>query len=86
MKNETQPQPTIEQWLKGIEYCRENRTLTADEGDNHVANIRGWSSIRKMFATDEEAAKFQDQVGEWIADAITRKLQEKDATPPPVIP
>jgi hypothetical protein len=78
MNTEKQPAPTIEQWLEGIEYCHENRTLTANEGDNHVANIRGWSSIRKMFATDAEAAVFQDRVGEWIADAITKKLQKND--------
>jgi hypothetical protein len=67
----------IRQWLKGIEYDLENRTLTAEEGDNHVASIRGWSAIRRMFATDQEAADFQDEVGEWIADAITKKLQAK---------
>lgn len=73
MSNESK----IREYLQGIEYDPENRTLTADEGDNHVANIRGWSSIRKMFATDQEAANFQDDLGEWIADAITKKLQSE---------
>ena len=73
MSNESK----IREYLQGIEYDPENRTLTADEGDNHVANIRGWSSIRKMFATDHEAAQFQDNLGEWIADAITKKLHGK---------
>jgi len=65
----------IREYLQGIEYDPENRTLTADEGDNHIANIRGWSSIRKLFSTDQEAGEFQDEMGKWIADAISRKLQ-----------
>jgi hypothetical protein len=67
----------IREYLQGIEYDPENRTLTADEGDNHVANIRGWSSIRKLFSTDQEAGEFQDEMGKWIADAINQKLGNK---------
>lgn len=74
MSNESK----IREYLNGIEYDPENRTLTADEGDNHVANIRGWSSIRKMFTTDQEAGEFQDALGEWIADAITQKLKNNE--------
>ena len=73
MSNESK----IRAYLQGIEYDPENRTLTANEGDNHVASIRGWSAIRKLFATDQEAANFQDELGAWIADAITKKLQGK---------
>ncbi len=73
----------IREYLQGIEYDPENRTLTADEGDNHVANIRGWSSIRKLFATDQEAGDFQDEMGKWIADAISRKLQDAAYPAPP---
>lgn len=66
---------SIEEYLKGIEYCPENRTLTSNEGDHHVASIRGWGTIQKMFLHDAEAGEFQDKVGEWIADAISQKLK-----------
>lgn len=75
----------IREYLQGIEYDPENRTLTADEGDNHVANIRGWSSIRKLFATDQEAGEFQDEMGKWIADAINQKLGNEADSPAPEI-
>lgn len=38
--------------------------------------LRGWGKIQNLFKTQEEAEKFQDEVGEWIADAINQKLNK----------
>lgn len=43
--------------------------------------MRGWGHIQNMFKDkngnidSEAAAKFQDEIGEWIADAINEKLK-----------
>jgi hypothetical protein len=37
--------------------------------------LRGWGEIQNKFKTQEAAAAFQDEVGEWIADAINQKLK-----------
>ena len=50
---------------------------TRHNGLQHVADIRGWGRIQKLFPDSKEAMKFQDELGEWIADAITKKLQGK---------
>ena len=40
-------------------------------------HIRGWGEIQNMFKDIKEAEDFQDEVGEWIADAINQKLQKE---------
>lgn len=46
-----------------------------------IADVRGWGAIQNLFLDekdrlDEKAAgKFQDDLGQWIADAISEKLQ-----------
>ncbi len=40
----------------------------------HLLDLRGWGAIQYMFKTQEEAMEFQDELGEWIADAINQKL------------
>ena len=51
-------------------------------GIQMLAELRGWGHIQHMFPYtkegQEEAAKYQDEVGEWIATAINEKL-ERDA-------
>jgi hypothetical protein len=42
-----------------------------------IADIRGWGAIQHLFKMDEngqkEAGKFQDEIGEWIAEALNEK-------------
>ena len=51
-----------------------------DEVFQMIADLRGWGAIQNLFldkkgALDEKAAgKFQDDMGQWIADAISEKL------------
>ncbi|KKQ95336.1 MAG: hypothetical protein UT21_C0006G0008 [Candidatus Woesebacteria bacterium GW2011_GWA1_39_11b] len=54
-------------------------------GQQMLAELRGWGHIQNMcrHANMDVAAagKFQDEVGDWVADAINRKLQPQNATP-----
>lgn len=49
-----------------------------------IAEVRGWGAIQNLFKRkdgsidDEKAAQFQDQLGQFIADAITEKLTPKN--------
>lgn len=48
-----------------------------------IADIRGWGAIQNLFKDGkgmidtQKAAAFQDQFGQWIADAINEKLQRE---------
>ena len=50
---------------------------TRHNGLQHFADILGWGRIQKLFPDSKDAMKFQDELGEWIADAITKKLQSE---------
>jgi len=68
---------TIEQWLKDVYYDNFGTCIWSkdkDGGSQMVADIRGWGSLQYEFKTEEEAEKFQDEVGEFIAQAIREKL------------
>jgi len=47
-----------------------------------IADVRGWGAIQNLFKNKdgtidfEKAEDFQDKLGEWIADAVTKKLNE----------
>jgi hypothetical protein len=51
-------------------------------GDQHILDLRGWGAIQYLYKTDsgdldfDKAAKFQDQLGHWIANTINEKLQK----------
>lgn len=48
-----------------------------------LAELRGWGAIQNRFRKPdgmidmEEAAKFQDEIGQWVADAINEKLERE---------
>jgi hypothetical protein len=70
---------TIEKWLADVHYdnlgtCIWNREK--DGGNQMIADIRGWGAIQNLFKTPEEAEKFQDEVGEFITQAIREKLAQ----------
>ena len=62
---------TVQEWLKDVK-C-EHRYLFSDDG-KMVAEVRGWGTLQYVFKTAEEAAKFQDKVGDFIAEAINEKI------------
>lgn len=48
-----------------------------------ILEMRGWGRIQNMFKdkkgdiNEEEAGKFQDEVGTWIAEAINEKIKRE---------
>ncbi len=42
-----------------------------------LLNVRGWGAIQNLFKNENDAAAFQDAIGEWIADAINQKLEKQ---------
>jgi hypothetical protein len=70
---------TIEQWLRDVHYDKWGTCIWSrdkDGGNQMVADIRGWGAIQNLFKTPEEAEKFQDEVGEFITQAIREKLAQ----------
>lgn len=54
-------------------------------GCQMLAEMRGWGAIQNMFMktgklNEEEAAKYQDEIGDWIAEAINEKLEREQST------
>ena len=69
----------IEKWLSNVEYDQYGGTYIwnkeKDDSVEMVATIRGWGALQNEFKTQEEAGKFQDEVGEFIAQAIREKVE-----------
>ena len=70
---------TVKEFIgKKVIYDKETYYLWAKEHgeyDKMIARIRGWAYIHSLFKTDEEAANFQDEIGEFIAQAINEKIE-----------
>lgn len=71
---------TIQQWLKDVYYDEYGQYLwskqSSDGGSQMIAEIRGWGAIQNSFPYQEQATKFQDEVGKFIADAINEKIDK----------
>ena len=52
-------------------------------GSQMLAEMRGWGHIQNMFKDKkgnidmDAAGKYQDEVGDWIAEAINEKLERE---------
>ena len=68
----------IEQWLSDVYYDEYGTHIwnkeDEDGGSQLVADIRGWGRLQNEFETEEEAGKFQDEVGRFITEAIKEKI------------
>lgn len=54
------------------------------DGMQMLGELRGWGAIQHLFPLNEQgqkdAGKFQDEIGEFVAEAINEKIQRiKDA-------
>jgi hypothetical protein len=71
--------PTIQEWLKDVYYDNFGQYLwnkiDKDGGSQMIGEIRGWGALQNQFDTQEQASKFQDEVGEFIAQAIREKIE-----------
>ena len=69
---------TVEKWLSDVYYDEWGVRISnkKDIGVSQlVADIRGWGAIQHLFKTQDEGQKFQNEVGEFIAEAIKEKIQ-----------
>ena len=69
---------TIQQWLKDVYYDEYGQYLWSKQSDGSqmIGEVRGWGRLQNEFQTEEEAAKFQDEIGKFIAEAINEKIQK----------
>jgi hypothetical protein len=66
----------ITKWLSNVKYQSEGQILVNDNpelGVVKIAEIRGWSFLSSLMGA-EDAASFQDAVGNFIAEAIQDKI------------
>ena len=66
----------ITKWLSNVKYQSEGQILVNDDpelGVVKIAEIRGWSFLSSLMGA-EDAASFQDLVGNFIAEAIQDKI------------
>ena len=52
-------------------------------GIQNIADVRGWGAIQNLFKNKKgeidyfKATKFQDDLGDWIAEAINEKIERE---------
>jgi hypothetical protein len=69
---------TLQEWLSNVYYDEWGTHIwnkEKDGGSQLVVDVRGWGRIQNEFKKQEEAAKFQDEVGKFIVEAIKEKIQ-----------
>lgn len=69
----------VKDYLKNVFYDDAGQMLFANHDDHGclmVAEIRGWGALTgsQYNLPEDVAAKFQDKMGQFIADAIKEKL------------
>lgn len=78
--------PTVHSFLGDyVKYDNEGQIfwgMDSRGGMQNVAELRGWGMIQNIFKVNgqhdlKEAAKFQDEIGEFIAAAINEKLERE---------
>jgi hypothetical protein len=69
---------TIEKWLSDVYYDEYGTNIwnkEQDGGNQLVAEIRGWGRLQNEFPTLSQSDKFQDEVGQFITQAIREKIE-----------
>ena len=70
---------TLEKYLKQgeITYNSDFQYIWIGEPDVGImlANVRGWGNIKNLFAEPNDAALFQDRLGQFMVDAIKEKIE-----------
>lgn len=73
---------TIAEYIGDNLYYDKNsaQILSGGEGTNTdfrmIADVRGWGALTNIFKDEGKAVEFQDQLGQFIADAINEKLRK----------
>ncbi len=77
---------TPKEFINKAKYDEEGQWLwRIDKQGNlgRLVDLRGWGAIQYLFPKPDggldldRAAKFQDEVGQWITDAINEKLNRE---------
>lgn len=75
----------IKEFINGtVRYDKEGQyfwVVDKDGGMQMLAELRGWGRIQNMFKSQDDAATFQDKLGEFIADAINKAMQPSTSLP-----
>ena len=76
----------IHEYLKGkLKYDNNGQFIWLIQPNGNYqkfADLRGWGAIQNLFADKkgkiniEEAAKFQDDLGQWMVDVLNKQISD----------
>lgn len=78
---------TPKEFINKAKYDNEGQWLwrvDKEGGLGRLVDLRGWGAIQYLFPNPDKtldldkAAAFQDEVGQWITDAINEKLEREN--------
>jgi len=79
MNSKKQKEPTPKWFIGHAEFDKNGGGYIwgIDKHSNYtpIAEVRGWGAIRHLFKDENDAAKFQDDLGKFIAEAINEKIE-----------
>lgn len=73
----------ISKFINKAKYNKESQKIWGVQDNGHhqmICDLRGWGAIQNLFIDKkgkidlEKASEYQDELGEWIVDAINQKL------------
>lgn len=73
---------TVEKFIGKARYDKPGQMIfgQTEDGDQLIVDVRGWGAIQYLFKNKNgtydlnKAEKFQDELGQFITDAINEKL------------
>lgn len=80
---------TIADFIGTAKYDQMGQMIFGVQSDGNnqlIADLRGWGAIQNLFMKKggqidvENAEKFQDNLGQWVVDAINEKLEREKTT------
>lgn len=57
-----------------VKYVKQGQIILDEQG-RLILDIRCWGWMQNYFKSETEAIKFQDKLGEFVAQAINEKLE-----------
>ena len=68
-------EPTVRSFLgKSVSYHPLGTCIMTDDKNIMILDVRGWGEIQHLFDTNAKSEYFQDQIGEFVTQAINEKL------------
>ena len=70
---------TVKEFMKGkVVYNKDTQMFSINKPNNFnptILQLRGWGFVRNISEDCHEASEFQDEIGEYIAQAINEKIE-----------